>query len=497
VLGGRGRLILLEGEPGIGKTRLADEVGSIAADRGCTVCWGRCLEDGGAPAFWPWMQVLRACAQSGGLSGGIGDSTGYLAQLLPETFSSATGRGAGLRAAGLSAPSATGSDEAEIERLRFFDVVTTFLKSSAASRPLVIVLDDLHAADEESILLLGFLVRDIRQTNIMIIATYRGSDMHLRPRVAQLLGGLSREGEALLLQGLSLPDVAQFIELQAGIRPDEKMVEALHSATEGNPFFLTEVVRLLIAEGHFRGQGARLDSIKIPNGVRATILRRVAQLSRTAQEVAEVASIIGREFDWTLLRSICDTQDPQLLSALDELASLRLVAETTTPLRYRFSHALIMESLQDSVSRTRRQNLHLRIAQEIELLNKGESMLAQIAHHYLQALPMGDAGKAGEFTVRAADRAMRSLAYEEAVRLYRMALDTLDFGESNQERLRVELLLKLGEAECRAHEFERFRETFLRAAEISRLSADAHGLPVQCLVTECWAAIPAERINNW
>jgi tetratricopeptide (TPR) repeat protein len=473
VLGGRGRLLILEGEPGIGKTRLADEVGSIATDRGCTVCWGRCLEDGGAPAFWPWTQVLRACAQSDSSPDGIEDSTGYLARLLPEIFSSAGSKAAEPHTGVLSATSATGADEPEIERFGFFDAVATFLKSAAASRPMVIILDDLHAADEESILLLGFLVRDIRQTRMMIVATYRDSDIQRRPRVAQLLGSLSREGEALILRGLSLSDVAQFVELQAGIRPDEKMAEQLYNATEGNPFFLTEVVRLLTAQGQFSGESGRRDGIKIPNSVRATILRRVAQLSRTAQEVVQVASIVGREFDWALLRSICDMEDAQLLSALDELVSLRVVTEATAPLRYRFSHALIMESVQDSVARTHRQDIHLRIAHELERLCEGESTLAQIAHHYLQALPIGDAGKAGEFTMRAADWAMRSLAYEEAVRLYRTALDTLDFQRSGQEQRRVDLLLKLGEAECRAHYYDRFRQTFLSAAEISRVRDDA------------------------
>ena len=242
VAAGRGRLVLVAGEPGIGKTRLAEEVARRAAVRGIQVAWGRCFEGEGVPAFWPWVQVARqllagvAPAQLGMV---LGPSAGELSQLLPELKELVPG---------LEPPPVV---ELAAARFRLYQAVTELVRQVAAARPLLVVVDDLHWADTGSLGLLVFLATELRDARLVVLGTYRDVDMAAGQPLAETLGALAREPvvERIPLGGLGEAEVARLATTIIGSRPGERLVRAVHDRTEGNPFFVTELLRLLHSEG--------------------------------------------------------------------------------------------------------------------------------------------------------------------------------------------------------------------------------------------------------
>ncbi|MFQ5427249.1 MAG: BTAD domain-containing putative transcriptional regulator, partial [Gaiellales bacterium] len=284
-IAGCGRLFLISGEPGIGKTRLADQLAAEARARGMRVLVGRCWEAGGAPAYWPWIQSLRAYVReldSEVLREQLGSGGGELAQIVPELRE---------RVPGLPAPD---NLEAEAARFRLFDSAASFLEAAAAAQPMLLVLDDLHTADAPSLLLLQFVVRSLGAMPMMILAAYRDVDPPLADPLAASLAELTREQTTshVPLTGLSEAEVEQFIELSAGVRPSPSVKLAVHDETEGNPFFVGEVVRLLASQqllGELEDRTA--GALIIPDSVRQVIERRLQRLSDECRELLESASV--------------------------------------------------------------------------------------------------------------------------------------------------------------------------------------------------------------
>jgi predicted ATPase len=242
VSGGRGRLFLLVGEPGIGKTRLADEL-AARAPKQLRVLWGRCWEAGGAPAYWPWIEVLRpllAEMDPRALLAELGPAATSLAALIPEL-------GERLPELGKQV------DDSDHARFRLFDALARFLRLVAARTPLLLVLDDLHVADRPSLLLLDFVARTLRGTRAMIVGTYRDADARLRPEVDDLLAQIAREGERLELRRLRESEIAELIEGATETAADPRTVAAVVRATEGTPLYVSEVVRLIAAQRHWAG----------------------------------------------------------------------------------------------------------------------------------------------------------------------------------------------------------------------------------------------------
>ena len=429
---GRGRLVLVAGEPGMGKTRLADELAGEATSLGAQVAWGRCWESKDAPAYWPWIQILRSSIRGRepvAIESYMGSGASAILNLIPE-FRAAGFANAGPTEAGsdASVPSA-GNQVPEMERFRLFDSVTNFLRNFALDTPLVIILDDVHAADVDSLLLLRFLARDLRSARIMLIATYRESEVRLESRRTELVNDIHREGDRILLRGLTEPDTAEFVARTARARPDPKTVAALHAATEGNPFFLREIISLLISEGRLDSRLLHsIASFEIPLGVRSAIRRHVHLVSEAARATLALASTIGREFDLKMLRELSPLADQELYAALDEAVASGLLGTVGRPVtRYRYSHALVCETLDAELPAIDRQRLHLKIAEALERLTPaGEKPnFAKVAHHYVRALPSGSVQKALEYSRCGAEQAIAVHAYEEAVRLYRTMLDVL------------------------------------------------------------------------
>jgi eukaryotic-like serine/threonine-protein kinase len=257
---GQGRVVMLIGEPGIGKTRTAQELATYAESRGTRVLWGWCYEEAGAPLYWPWVQPLRSYVQQTNpdqLLSQMGVGAADIAEIISEVRE---------QLPGLEPPPAL---EPEQARFRLFDSITTFLTNVARSQPLMLVLDDLHWADKPSLLLLQFLARQIEGSCLLVVGCYRDVELSHQHPLSETLARLSRESVfyRTVLRGLSQEDSKRFIEAMAGVMPSQGMVETIYSHTEGNPFFMMEVIRSLrLQEGLNTDTKAGLQNIKIPEG---------------------------------------------------------------------------------------------------------------------------------------------------------------------------------------------------------------------------------------
>ena len=464
-LAGRGRLFLLGGEPGIGKSRLAEELIAHARARGARVLVGRCWEAGGAPAYWPWVQSLRPYLRDTDaetLRSQLHEGAADVARLLPE-----------LRELLADLPPAPAL-ESEGARFRLFDSMTSFLKSVAAARPLVLVLDDLHAADEPSLLLLQFVARELGESRLLIVGAYRDVDPTLSDPLTTTLTELAREpiARTLELAGLGEADVARFIELTAPGASAADLGPAVHAETEGNPLFVGETVRLLAAER--RLDEPAIAPLAIPQSVREVIGHRLRHLSDECNRVLTLASVLGREFDLDALAGVSGLSRGAILELLDEGIEARVVSDVPGTIgRMRFAHALVRDAAYHGLARSRRVQLHWQVGEALEALYSSDldPHLAELAHHFFESAAGGNGQKAVDYARRAGARAVTLLAYEEAVRLYEMALAALGPDGAATARLRCELLLALADAQGRAGDAPSAKSTFLRAAELSR-SAD-------------------------
>lgn len=470
-LAGRGSLFLIGGEAGIGKSRLLDELSQSARERGARVLWGRCWEAGGAPAYWPWVQSLRAYLQDRDpdrLHDGLRAVGAELATILPDLRELLPE---------LPTPPSLESLESEAARFRLFETLASFLVDIANAKPLVLVLDDFHAADEPSLLLLQFVAGHLRAAPILIAVAYRDVDLEPDTPLVSVLAELARERATrhLALSGLSAPEVGSLIESSAGMRPPEHSVAAIHRGTEGNPLFVGEVVRLLSSEGRLDSvSGAAPEALPLPAGVREVIGRRLRQLSEGCRDVLVLAAVLGREFAFSTLVHVSRRTEEELLDALEEALAARVALDVPgVPDRLRFAHALIRDTLYGELGGPRRMRLHRKVGEALEALyaDDREPHLAELAHHFFAAGNASGAAKSVEYARAAGDRAVRQLAHEEAVRLYGMALAALGANRAATDELRCELLLALGGAQARAGEDPEAKSTFLGAAGLAR-SAD-------------------------
>jgi tetratricopeptide (TPR) repeat protein len=430
-IGGQGRLFLLAGEPGIGKTRLADELVRLAVAQGVQVLWGRCWEGGGAPTYWPLCQIIRACIE--GRNAGqqevlLGSGAREIAQLIPELRPSRP----------WSEETRTISDP-ESARFRLFASVATFLKNAARVAPLLIVIDDLHDADQPSLQMLRFVARENKAARIMMLGTYREAEVRQSQELGKLVGDLNREGWTVPLAGLNQKEVRQFVERTSGQKAKEKLVADLCQATNGNPLFVEGVVRLLIAEGRIDGETTALD---LPDGVRESIRRRLAVLSAETKTTLSTASVIGNEFDVRLLERASGSPAEQIIERLEDSRRIGIVTEGCAPLRqYRFSHALVREALYKDLPTSRRIELHGHIAASIEKIHEDDLKphQAALAYHFGAAnIPE----KAIEYSIGAGDAASEVFAYHEARSHWETALELMHAQFSSVER-RASLSLRL------------------------------------------------------
>src|SRR5918995_2634319 len=467
-LAGSGSLVLVVGEPGIGKTRTAEELATYSRVSGARVYWGRCREDEGAPAYWPWVQAIRSYARDAdpvALAWQLGAGADEVAQLIPEV------------AEKLDVEPAKGSDSEEA-RFRLFDSVTSLLLATARDRPLVIVLDDLHWADEPSLLLLRFAAKEVGSSGLLILGTYRDVELGRHHPLARVLGDISgSEASARIpLRGLTVAAVERYIEMTSGGPAPPGLARAVQEQTDGNPFFVGEIVRPLAGEGKLTAGGTAAER-EIPQGVREVVGRRLDRLSERTNEALRIAAAIGRDFESEVVLRVAEMPMEALETAAKEAIAERLVNDLGDR-RFSFSHALVRETLYEELSPAKRSALHERIGLAIEEIcgDDMDEQLGELAHHFLEAAPRGDLAKAIDYARRAGAQDIEQLAYEDAVDVYSRALEVLELMDDPDERLRCSLLLALGGAEAKSARVADAREAFERAADSARRLDDTDSL---------------------
>jgi eukaryotic-like serine/threonine-protein kinase len=467
----RGRLVLLGGETGIGKTRLAAEVESYAGLRGAQVLWGRCYHHDGAPAYWLWVQVIRAYVHAHDpdtLISDLGTGASEIAQIVTELRD---------RFPELPKPQPLDPEQA---RFRLLDSVSTFLVNAANRRPLAICLEDIHLADTPSLQLLEFLARRLTGARVFVLATYRDDDPERADVISELRTSLSRERgyTHLKLRGLAPPHVKAMLEgiLQQPLDSTRELavVDAIQEESDGNPYFIEETVRHLIDSGAIRQSDGRwttdardIRELGIPHGVRAAVAGRLSRLSDDSRELLQTAAAIGQEFRLETLATVTGLRRPAVVERLQEAVDGAVIRATGD--RYAFAHSTTRESLYEDLQPARRMQLHQKIGESLEQLygNRIASRLGEVAHHLVKAAPIGDAGKAGDYARRAGERAAALYAYEEAAAHFLNAIQLSDSVAADPLR-RGGLLLALADARRRAGDVENAKATFLEAAALGQ-----------------------------
>lgn len=420
--------VLIAGEPGVGKTRLAGEWSRQAHAQGALVLYGRCDEDLGAP-YQPFAEALRSlvpCLGAARLRALRGVEALLalvpgLADVLPD----------------MATPTRADPDT---ERYALFDAVVAVLGAASAGTPVVLILDDLHWAAKPTLLLLRHLLRFGDHARVQIIGTYRSTDLDRSHPLAAMLADLHRDGTAhrLALSGLDEDDVTAYVA-EAGY-DDQELARALASVTGGNPFFLIEALR------HVEESGGHWEPGTLPQGVREAVSRRLSRLPAETNKALAAAAVIGSRFSVHLVERVVGDD---LIDAFDEACRAGIIIEESGGC-YRFNHAIVRQSLLAELPSVRRMRLHQRIATTLENESGAEDeLLAELAHHYFECAWAGNAAKAVEYCRRAADQAMTRLAYEGAADLYDdalHALEELDDELPNRDDQVAELLIARCEA---------------------------------------------------
>ncbi|TCO50843.1 BTAD domain-containing putative transcriptional regulator [Actinocrispum wychmicini] len=426
---GEGGAVLITGEAGIGKSRLARAVADLAVAQRFRVAVGRCV-DGPAPAFRPWTQILRA----------VGDSSGLL-----------TGR------------TAVTEDDPGTALYELYDQVLAALTKDDA--PLVLLVDDLQWADASSLRLLAFVAEEAARRRMLVLATCRPEPGDHPEELRNTLAALSRQQatERVDLTPFTAEDVALYLRT-AGVAEEPGLVAALLARTGGNPFYLGEVLRLLAGEHGL--------STVVPSSVRAVLDRRVARLPDETRSLLRAASVAGREVDIDLLAAVTGASPEDVMNGMEPAVASGLVIDLVAGTDYRFSHALVQEALYAGLSRLERARLHLRVGEALELVVPRDES-ARLAHHFAQAAKLGGADKAVEYAATAARHAGSQLAHTEAVEFWQLALDVLPPGR-DAERARV--LTGLGQALRSVGRPEDARHAWTESIRLARRADDRDAL---------------------
>jgi CheY-like chemotaxis protein/tetratricopeptide (TPR) repeat protein len=455
---GEGRVVLVTGDDGIGKTTLACEVEALARDAGALVLRGRCLEGAGVPAYWPWTLVLR----------------GYEKVVGAERLRAELGPAARLLALPAADDPSLATGGPELGRFRLLDGVTQCLRRAAAERPLVLVLDDLHHADPSSLELLHFLAAEIRDAAVLIVATHRdGGTTSAHLELARL--GAAPFATVVRLAGFSAAEVHEYVVAATGVRPPDALVRAVHAKTDGHPLLVAEVVRLLAADGRLGEEppDGRL-RVAIPDTRRHAVAARLAQVSAECRHVLAVAAVIGRECAARLLVRVVD-DEAAVSRAVDEARDAGIVVVgDDDPRTYRFSHALVRDVLYEELSAPARASLHARVARALEVsITAADPPLAAIAHHYLPAASGSeDVATAVAYAIAAGDRAAAVMAHEEAARHYEHALRATERTHAAPIGLVASVLAKLAEARWCAGELVAARAIGRRLVRVAKDAGD-------------------------
>jgi tetratricopeptide (TPR) repeat protein len=469
MLAGRRQLVLISGEPGIGKTRCAEALADMAQDQGVLVFWGRCHEEGGAPSYWPWVQILRAYIDASSLEGprlNMGTAAKDIAALVPEFLDSSQ------RTDGIPSAIADSSPA----RFRAFDAIRQLFHQAAQQAPITLILDNLHWADAPSLALLEFLSQELLSSRLLIVATYRDADASRKTPLHRTLGGLRRDSdiERVHLARLSQSAIGEVAERLCDVCLSQSAINLIFQKTDGNPFFAIELIKVLVDESAGSEIGAML--ARIPAGVHETIGRRLIRLSDRCNELLCVAAVYGRQFTAREIAVAMDEDMQQVLADLEPAVQAGIVqSNLDISGGFQFTHALIRETVYEDLPTVDRMRLHGRAGDALVSVHSAhlEAALTRIAHHYYQAAALGNTDKAVAYALRAAESAVRMYAYEDALLYYDRAIETLENGGlSHDERLARAYVLK-GSALKELGQIQQSIEVLLEAVNKTRVLGSA------------------------
>ena len=472
MLAGRRQLVLVSGEPGIGKTRCAEALAEVAEDQGALVLWGRCHEEAGAPPYWPWVQILRAYVDSSSLDElrlNMGTATRDIAALVPELLDSTQHRH----------PVPSGLDDTRSARFRTFDAIRQFFHQATQQVPITLVLDNLHWADAPSLSLLEFLSQELPRSRLLIVATYRDTDASRKTPLLSTLGGLCRDSDVqrVHLTGLSQNAIGEVAERLCGVSLSAATLRIIYQRTDGNPLFAIELIKVIIDES--AGGAIATVPARIPAGVYETIGRRLSRLCDECNELLRVAAVLGRQFTAREIAAIRDEEIQRVMAGLEPAVEAGIVQSNVDVAgNYQFTHALIRETIYEDLPTVERLRLHGRAGDALVGVHSAhlEPTLPRIAHHYHEASVLGGIDKAIEFAFRAADGAVRMCANEEALLHYGHVIETLQrSGLTHDERLARAYILK-GSALRQLGQVQPSIEALLEAMNRTRLSGSVEML---------------------
>lgn len=464
---GRGGLVLIEGEPGIGKTTLATEFAAQASAQGVDVEWGRAWEEGGAPPFWPWVQVLRGLLATEGearLRICMGRAAPELFALLPELTADA-------------------STEVDVDRarahFRLFDAMAAFLRRASGRdpaadggrRPRLFILDDLHAVDEASVQMLRFLAPELEGAGVLIVGTFRDLELQRQPVLAQLASSCT-ESQRVRLQSLDQTQVTRWLTHRLGRVPSELLARCLHEASAGNPLLLGELSRRIERDQTESVAELRaLASEPLPERILRAVRSHLSELPANTLAVLSAASALGREFALSVLAPLRGCSEPELLEQLAPALARGVVQRGPNADRLIFSHAMVCHAVYGAMAPAVRIELHRNIAELLEHTHTCErAPLYEIAHHYALAAAGGCRPQALHYARRAALRAADMSAFEVSAELYDRCVHLAEAEhDAASPEILHELLCSAGEAWYRVGQLEHARARYDRAAELARL----------------------------
>jgi DNA-binding SARP family transcriptional activator len=471
-VGGRLQFVVLVGEHGIGKTQLAAHFARELHARGSLVLYGRCDEEA-IVTYQPFIEALRHALRHDGLvrNEDLTDALRTLGRLVPE--------------ARLSQPlryeDEPGPDAGELGRFVLFDAVCRVLGNLAGRQPTLLILDDLHWADQPTLKLLRHTIRDLAGLPIMVLGAFRGEEVPRDAGLAEILADLRREHPFVRLRlfGLDEKSTDDLVATRLNSRQPPAFVRALHAETAGNPFFMTETLRSLQESGALSGGGQALEHalehLGAPEGVEEVIVRRLGRMSSAAVDALTVGAVVGSRFELQTVREVLAQPDEAVISALEEAIDAGLIVEQPDRIDgFAFCHGILREAIYARLTKSRQARLHHRVGKALtSQLAGGRVTAAEVAHHLLLAGPLAEPQQAARYAVQAGDDAAHALAWEDAELHYQRALDSWHQLDLPGEAWRCDVLLSLARVQSRGGSSAASRATALRAAESAR-ARDAH-----------------------